>query len=88
VYEVDKLWSTGVKVNVEYPARLSLMETVSEYTRFTPALLSSRFRQSVGTLVLRGKGGILSLIQDRSHERGKNRLERLGCRPRILLERL
>jgi hypothetical protein len=33
---------------------------------FTPALLSPRFRQSVGTLVVRGKGGILSLNQDRN----------------------
>ena len=37
----------------------------TELTRFTPALLSPRFRQSVGTLVLRGEGGILSLYQDR-----------------------
>jgi hypothetical protein len=32
-------------------------------TRFTPALLSPRFRQSVGTLVPRGKGGTLALSQ-------------------------
>jgi len=38
----------------------------TELTRFTPALLSSRFRQSVGTLALRGKGGILSLLEDSS----------------------
>ena len=36
----------------------------TELTRFTPALLSPRFRQSVGTLVLRGKVGILSLLED------------------------
>jgi len=38
----------------------------TELTRFTPALLSHRFRQSVGTLVLRATGGILSLYQDSS----------------------
>lgn len=35
-----------------------------ERTRFTPALISPRFRQSVGPLVLRGRGGIRSLNQD------------------------
>jgi hypothetical protein len=37
----------------------------TELTRFTPALLSPRFRLSVGTLVFREKGGILSLYEDR-----------------------
>ena len=43
----------------------STVDDLSELTRFTPALLSPRFRLSVGTLVLRGKGGILSLLEDR-----------------------
>jgi hypothetical protein len=32
-------------------------------TRFTPALFSLRFRQTVGTLVLHGKDGTLALIK-------------------------
>ena len=49
---------------VEYSVRQRARGRGTEFTRFTPALLSPRFRQSVGTLVLRGKGGILSLYQD------------------------
>jgi hypothetical protein len=51
---------------VEYPVSKSQISRSPERTRFTPALLSPRFRLSVGTLVLHGKGGILSLCQDRN----------------------
>ena len=56
----------------DVPVRTPAVDALSErgvafrnaVTRSTPALLSPRFRRSVGTLVLRRKGGILSLNQD------------------------
>jgi len=52
----------------------STVDDLSELTRFTPALLSPRFRLSVGTLVLRGKGGILSLLEDSGAIKRERRL--------------
>ena len=53
-------------LSVGVPARQSSVVCRPERTRFTPALFAPRFRLSVGTLVTHGKGGILSLNQDRT----------------------
>ena len=49
----------------EYSVRQQSRDCDTELTRFTPALFAPRFRQSVGTLVTHGEGGILSLNQER-----------------------
>ena len=56
------LWAI---LNVGVPDLHCPVVCTTERTRFTPALFAPRFRLSVGTLVTHGKGGILSLTQDR-----------------------